>query len=178
MKVCKRCKFEKKEEEFSFVKNGTDKRKASCKKCHAADVRERYAKNPAPALRYAKESRKNPEVRVRINKKRNETRRQKPSLTLWRLAKLRARQKGLPFNIELEDVEVPSHCPIFGIELRWGCGKRQKDESPTVDRIIPSLGYVKGNVKVISWRANRIKSDATLQELGAVYRYVCDHTWP
>jgi hypothetical protein len=127
---------------------------------------------------YAKESRKNPEVRRRINDRRNARRRINPALELWRLAKVRARKNGLPFNIEVSDLSVPEACPVLGIALVWGCGKRQKDASPTVDRIVPSLGYVKGNVAVISWRANRIKSDATADELSAVLEYFKSHAWP
>jgi hypothetical protein len=38
-------------------------------------------------------------------------------------------------------------------------------ESPTLDRIDNSKGYIVGNVWVISMRANRLKSDATVDEL-------------
>lgn len=48
---------------------------------------------------------------------------------------------------------------------------KRHDGSPTIDRIINDLGYVKGNVIVISWRANRIKSDATLAELKAIVAF-------
>jgi hypothetical protein len=61
---------------------------------------------------------------------------------------------------------VPDKCPILGIELfisEKGVGRT--DNSPSLDRIIPSLGYVKGNIAVISQRANRIKNDATLEEI-------------
>jgi hypothetical protein len=30
---------------------------------------------------------------------------------------------------------------------------------------VPSLGYVRGNVEVISWRANSLKRDGTLDEM-------------
>jgi hypothetical protein len=78
----------------------------------------------------------------------------------------RARQtsiaRGLPFNITLSDVEIPKVCPIFGTPLVIG---KRSDNTPSLDRIEPAKGYVKGNVWVISLRANRIKNDATVHEL-------------
>lgn len=86
-------------------------------------------------------------------------------------AKERSRLKGLPFNLDAEYLlaMAPSHCPIFGIPLEWSCFRSEKKgplpNSPSLDRIIPSLGYVKGNVWIISHRANTIKSNASHEEL-------------
>jgi hypothetical protein len=79
-------------------------------------------------------------------------------------AKIRAKKHGVPINIELSDIVIPEFCPILGLKLEHGT-QETHDASPTLDRIIPSQGYVKGNVVVISHRANRIKSDASLVEL-------------
>ena len=76
--------------------------------------------------------------------------------------KKRVREKGYDVNISHEDIVIPTHCPIFPwIELKLGGG----DAAPTLDRIDNDLGYVKGNIQVISYRANRMKSDASLNEL-------------
>lgn len=75
-----------------------------------------------------------------------------------------AKKRGLDFDIDLSDIMVPEICPILGLPLKRGKGRRHH-ESPSLDRIDSSKGYVKGNVWVISWRANCIKSNATLQEL-------------
>lgn len=64
----------------------------------------------------------------------------------------------------MTDVTVPQYCPILGLELQPGVG-RTHDASPTLDRIVPERGYVPGNVVVISMRANRLKSDAAVDEL-------------
>jgi hypothetical protein len=79
-------------------------------------------------------------------------------------AKVRASKRGVKFNIELEDILVPVVCPYLSIPLNTG-NDCKRDNSPTLDRIVPELGYVKGNVEVISERANRIKNDATPEEL-------------
>jgi hypothetical protein len=85
-----------------------------------------------------------------------------PSLYLWNTARTRARRLGVPFSIAVEDIVVPHSCPVFGCALEFG---GDSDTSPSLDRLIPSLGYVPGNVIVVSNRANRIKNDATISEL-------------
>lgn len=82
---------------------------------------------------------------------------------MYKAAKGRATRKGVPFNIEISDVVIPDVCPVFGIPLECGTGKTH-DGSPTLDRKVPSLGYVKGNVFVISHKANTIKSHGTSAE--------------
>lgn len=86
-------------------------------------------------------------------------------------ARKRAKQKGLPFDITEDDIPVPTFCPVLGIPLMVSNSKRQ-DNSPTLDRIIPELGYVKGNVMIISFKANRLKSNATPAEIQAVLDYI------
>lgn len=79
-------------------------------------------------------------------------------------ARTRAKQKGLPFTITDKDVVMPEFCPILGIPLFRGKGGHTFN-SPSLDRIVPELGYVPGNVHVISRKANTMKSNASLQEL-------------
>jgi hypothetical protein len=82
-------------------------------------------------------------------------------------AKYRAKQQRVPFDLQPDDINVPEFCPILGIKLeRNYSGKTggHQDCSPSLDRIRPDEGYVKGNVWVISNRANRIKNDGTLEE--------------
>lgn len=81
-------------------------------------------------------------------------------------AKYRAKKKGIPFNLSIEDIIVPKHCPILGIEIKYGEGSKGPiDGSPTIDKIDPNKGYIKGNVQVISHKANRMKFNATFMEL-------------
>lgn len=93
--------------------------------------------------------------------------------------KSRAKTKGIPFNLELEDIIVPKICPVLGIIItsKVGGGTNQHG-SPSVDRIKPLIGYIKGNVRVISQRANLLKSNATIKELEMVLndlrRLFCD----
>ena len=83
---------------------------------------------------------------------------------MWAAAKKRAKDKSLPFNLELPDIVVPEKCPFLEIPLVVNKGLGALPNSPSLDRIIPKLGYVKGNVQVISNKANVMKSSATLEE--------------
>lgn len=75
---------------------------------------------------------------------------------------------GLPFAITEHDIKIPKRCPALGIALKQGTGKRRLDSSPTLDRVNPSLGYVPGNVIVISSLANAIKSSANHRQISKV----------
>lgn len=86
-----------------------------------------------------------------------------PGRVLWERAKRRAQQFNLPFSISPNDISLPSACPALGIRIR--IGRRRSNASPSLDRIVPSRGYVPGNIRVISDRANRLKSDKSLAEL-------------
>lgn len=79
-------------------------------------------------------------------------------------AKARAKKLGQPCDLTLKDIVIPERCPLLGIPIKVGAGPLT-GASPSLDRIRPSLGYVKGNVIVISFRANTIKSDSTPEEL-------------
>lgn len=87
-----------------------------------------------------------------------------PEKTMWHRARSRARAKGIAFTISIEDIRIPTKCPVLGIPLSYGT-RCQKDAAPSLERIRPALGYVPGNILVISFRANAIKRDATTSEL-------------
>lgn len=84
--------------------------------------------------------------------------------------KRRAKLKGFEFNLELDDIpEIPNICPVLGIPIIINEGEHcPSDNSPSVDRIDSTKGYIKGNIRIISNRANRIKADATIEELRKV----------
>lgn len=82
--------------------------------------------------------------------------------------KSRATARGIPFNLALEDIVVPEKCPVLGIRLDHTGGQSEKSNSPSLDKIVPSLGYVKGNVRVISHRANMLKNNASVEEMELV----------
>lgn len=93
-------------------------------------------------------------------------------------AKRRAAIKRLPFNLELSDIVIPEFCPVLGIRMAIAGGELDtavfggQPNSPSIDRIVPALGYVKNNIAVISWRANQLKNNATLEELEAIVQWL------
>lgn len=94
-----------------------------------------------------------------------------PRYMIYHSAKKRARWLGRPFDLTIDDIDIPTTCPIFGMPLQTNRGYRS-DSSPSLDAIIPSLGYVRGNIAVISWKANRKKNDLTPETLRRLLDYV------
>lgn len=89
---------------------------------------------------------------------------------LWEKAKSRAKKQGLEFNIDPEDLVIADKCPVLGIPMR--ILSKSRNNRATVDKKDPGKGYTKGNVVVISGRANMLKTDATIDELKAIIKYM------
>lgn len=84
-----------------------------------------------------------------------------PERYLLQGAKARAKKQGVPFDITYQDIVIPEYCPYLGCKLEMF----SEWSSPSLDKKIPSLGYVKGNIQVISTKANTMKNNATQDEL-------------
>jgi hypothetical protein len=82
-----------------------------------------------------------------------------------------AKRVGIDWDIKFGAIEWPEKCPILGIELNYFAEERQ-DASPSFDRTDPSKGYVAGNVRIISWRANRLKNDGSAKEHRLIAEYL------
>jgi len=93
---------------------------------------------------------------------------------MLRNARTRAKTKGLPFDLVLEDIVIPERCPVLGVEFRKEVVRNMR-YCASLDRILPELGYIRGNVEVISFRANKLKNDATVEEIEAVLSYMKKH---
>jgi hypothetical protein len=93
-----------------------------------------------------------------------------PAHGLVNAARRRAKVKKLPFDITWKDISpLPEFCPVLGLRLAYGPGRgRSLYENrcaASLDRIKNEKGYVKGNVIVVSLRANLLKGQATIDEL-------------
>jgi hypothetical protein len=144
-KVCKKCNQSLNLNKFSLIEkwNPNSDTKNTCKKCSA-----------------------------KLNEKNRRDRDWKVDAArlLYSNIKSRCKRLGREFSIEIEDIIIPEKCPVFGFELKrenretWMC-------APSVDRIDSSKGYIKGNVTVVSRRANILKRDATIGELEQLFNY-------
>lgn len=191
-KICKSCEIDKPLSEFHKHKQCRLGVLPQCRLCYSIIKKnnynpvvhhERYLKNRDAIL--AKEHarhenmRKNDPERWKAKLAAHKANMHKryeanPSEALYRIAKGRAKRRGYEFTIELSDITVPDKCPVLGIALysNRGKGTRQSDNSPTLDRVDNSKGYIKGNVQVISWKANQLKSNGTLDEFRALVKWL------
>jgi len=124
-----------------------------------------YQNNKQIILKRSKDRYKLKKDEILKQHKENHKKRSVESLLLER-ARSRSKNNNLEFNIVKEDIIVPTYCPILGYELCRNIGKSAGSYcSPSIDRINPSKGYIKGNIQVISNKANLMKSNATEEEL-------------
>jgi len=115
-----------------------------CKHCESQRMRERYILNPIPQM--------------------------------LSNSKIRAKKKDLPHNIKSKDMEKiwpkNNKCPVLGNNFDMGYKKgRSKNYAPSLDRIEPKKGYVKDNIIIVSDIVNRMKQDATLDDLKKISEF-------
>jgi hypothetical protein len=158
---CTNCKELKDEGEFYLDLRRRSGFFAECKKCNNARSNNWYVNNY-------------PDKRHEYVDRVNRNRKAKPKDQLLRGAKSRAKIKGIKFSITVNDIDWSEICPVFGFPMTYGGnGKKTPDRNAaSLDRVDNSLGYVPGNVIVISHRANALKRDASLEELEALVKWL------
>ena len=154
--LCKYCNKYKK------IKYFPPNNKSRCRECTRIHRREMYANNKY--VRYAT---------YQNNKKYKQN---NWSKILIQAIQFKSKKLNIPFDITENDILnlLTDICPICGIIYEKKVGKN-RERRPSIDRIIPSKGYVKDNIKIICSRCNRIKSDATADELikiGSFYKII------
>lgn len=159
MKTCKSCGELKSLEMFGMSKKRWYRN--ICKQCDAS-VSRLYQSEHAEQVSDRKKIYRN-ENFEQIQQRRSQYRKDNRHKIILQNAKCRAKNRGIPFDLCLEDIIIPEFCPILGISLTFDAV--DKNSSPSLDRMTPDLGYVKGNVWIVSAKANRMKTDATPQDL-------------
>jgi hypothetical protein len=163
-KVCSHCKENKLFSEFSKNKASSDGLQYKCRPCDVTYQAKRRIENPQKQLdyqrTYQKNKRKDYNYRLQM---------------LINASKQRAKNKNREHNITVEDIKeiypLDGCCPIFGMKLEFNSAGF-RENSPSIDRIDSTKGYTPNNIQIISWKANRIKGYATLQELEMLLAYL------
>ena len=147
MKICSSCKNKISNERFRKInRSNWQGLYPQCKSCENILMKAKYFNNPIPQM--------------------------------LSNAKIRAKQKGVKFNLTTKYLKKifpkDNKCPITGLNFQFGYKNKEKinkNNSPSLDRIIPSKGYIEGNVMVISDLMNRMKQDSTFEDVEKLYNF-------
>ena len=162
MKICLKCNQNKEESFFHKCKSNKDGLYNWCSLCKR-EYDKKYRKSDKIQSLYNSEEYKSKKSKEQFARLNSDLR-----YLMYRNTKARALRSSIPFNIELEDIIIPDKCPLLEIELlKVPYGERRgfHMNSPSIDKINPELGYIKGNIQVISMKANAMKYSATKEEL-------------
>ena len=167
-KVCLSCNAEKPAQDFHLNASTKDGLQKHCKECRKS----RYDKDSV-VVRGKKLKRYYKDHKGTLSSIK-EYRHKKPELIMLANAKARAKRLNLPLEITVDDVVIPDFCPILGIPLVVADGI-PTENSPSLDRFIPEKGYVRGNISVISYKANRLKSNGSVEDLRKIANWMEAH---
>lgn len=165
MKKCYMCNEEKELELFCKNKKAKNGITNLCKSCHYKNRKEKYLENERIGRKKLyEEMRLKPEKYQEYLQSKKDYRSINRQRYLFLACRNRAKIENLPFDLEINDIIIPDICPILETKIIY---KESKTNlfSPSVDKIIPELGYVKGNIRVISRKANMMKLNASKEEL-------------
>jgi hypothetical protein len=153
VKICTKCQIMKPASEFYSNKRNRDGLNSACREC-LLKISNDFSFSESGKVR-------------RKNYYNNIIKKDVPKY-LFRTTALNAHARNLEHSIEIRDIIIPKFCPILGFELALSDTGYQQYNSPSIDRINSALGYRKDNIVIVSWRVNRIKSNASLNEIGTI----------
>lgn len=173
-KICIDCSLELSLDSFYSSKsyNGKEYKNSYCKQCRnkrRLDYQRQYRRDNkdkvnAARRKYYKIFMEDPNKRASVNEGQRRRTCRYAVKRLYDNAKARAKRKNLNFNITIEDIIIPELCPILEIPIFTGT-KDNYNNSPSLDKINNTEGYIKGNIAVISNLANSMKNQATFEQL-------------
>lgn len=163
-KFCHTCNTDKKLFDFSNNKASKDGLQSKCKECDNRYQRQRKEKNKEATLTYGRQ----------YQAKRRESFEYRLQM-LVNASKQRAKTKNREHTLTLKDIKelypIDGKCPVFGFDLEFNSAGF-RETSPSIDRIDSSKGYTRDNVQVISWKANRLKAYATVEDLETLVAFL------
>lgn len=169
-KLCKKCNTTEK----YIRKQKTGKTYNQCVKCTLDKRKNKYKENGG----YSNYNKKYYDrKKQRINDKKREKYKNNEELYIYHMlkrAEKRAEKSNIPFNLKQEDIKIPEYCPALNVKLEIkNCGKKGPGPfSPSLDKIVPELGYINTNVIVISHKANQIKNNASISEIEKILEWL------
>lgn len=180
-KQCRSCREQKPYSDFDSQKLGIGGVRSTCKPCMLIYRKNARDTNPMVKEASRRGSRKSSyttEGRLRKSAHNKKKRQENPVHFMWLASKNRAKKKRLEFTISEQDIVLPEFCPVFGTKMSVGEGSflmrrgGGESDSYSLDRIDNDLGYVPGNVAVISWRANRLKANSSISDLEKIIAWM------
>ena len=173
-KVCTKCNVEKPLEEFTLKKKGYKGRASQCRACYHEKYLTIKDSENARAKRYHM---LNKDKVHHVQKEYRNKTRNSPIHIKRRLltgAKKRAKLLNREFKLTLKDLPdtLPEYCPVFPHLKLVSVPGKATDNSYSLDRINSNQGYIPGNIQIISYRANILKSDRTLEEQEMLLKYL------
>jgi len=162
-KQCFCCKLVKPAEDFPKNHQLIGGLHTWCKLCSNTKNKEKEYYKTSQKVRKERRA-TDPIFAENLRKNSRENRRKNITTSLLSAARRRAQQNNLEFNLTKEDIVIPDICPILLKPLVCG-DKNDYSFSPSVDRIDNNKGYTKDNIQIISTKANKMKNNATKEEL-------------
>ena len=177
MKKCNVCKENKDVSDFHKDISRKDNLCQKCKSCKSIIDKKYREKTKNKRRNYnSKYYASHKERFQNYNERRRELHREDPRIRMRGGAKPRAKEKGIEFDLPTyKDLpKCPDKCPILGIPLIVGSGKKGggTNNSPSLDRIDNNKGYIKGNIQIISRKANQMKNNANFEDIRRLYLFM------
>lgn len=164
LKRCTRCEELKTPEHFSG-------KSTWCKSCHAVYYQEKGKFSPAAVAARRRWDKKNRD-RMKEHIKKVRLTKEGKQQYLVTSKKSFSKRNNLEYDLTVGGLEWPDICPVFGIELNYGADIMARENSPSIDRLDSTKGYTNSNCRVISFKANQIKSNGTAEEHRKIAEYM------
>lgn len=169
-RICNDCRIYKLKDNFAKHKKCKDGIYSICYECSNIRKRKYYQENKKDLLEKQRIKRNTHSYRAKNRLQQKQYRKNNPVKLLIMWARNKCKKRDIEFNLKEKDLTYTGICPVFNIKLEMG--GENLDNSPTLDRIDPNKGYIAGNVQIICHLANRIKNNATEEQIKLILNYI------
>jgi len=179
-KRCTRCNILKNVNEYTFVSSLSNRLNSQCGKCRTEKTAKWRRSHSKRYKAYLKRWRtKNRKHAYKLGENwRKENPLKAKAIQLTTMARVRAREYKLPFNITSKHVYEKLSlgvCELTKLHFQYHRDGKTNPCSPSIDRIVPKKGYVKGNIRLIVWALNAFKNRFSDEEIYPVAKAFIKH---